>query len=111
MPSNTIGRGNVLYETQVYIPALAWSSASLTSTTSELTANVPGLQVGDVPYLMLANAAMPTGLSFTNARVSAANTLAVTWVATGTVTIPTGPWVIGVIRPEVTSTQLPNNAF
>ncbi len=110
MPSSTISRGNILYETLIYIPTLAWSSATLSNTTSELTATVPGLLVGDVPYLTLVNAAMTTNLTYSNVRVSAANTLAVTWIsAASSVTIPTGPWVISVQRPEVTGTQLPAN--
>jgi hypothetical protein len=111
MPSTTISRGNVLFETIVYLPTVTWSSASLTSTTSELTATVPGVVVGDFPYLMLVNTAMPANISYTNVRISAANTLAVTWAVTGTVTIPTGPWAVGVLRPEVTGTQLPTNVF
>jgi hypothetical protein len=112
MPSNTIARGNTLFETLIYLPTVTWSSATLSSTTSELTATVPGLQDGDVPYLMLQNSAMPTNLSYSNVRVSAANVLAVTWIASaGGLTIPTGPWVVGVIRPEGTRTQLPTNAF
>lgn len=111
MPGNTISRGNTLYEVVLYLSTVTWSSASLTNTTSELTATVPGLQDGDFPYLMLQNSAMPTGISYTNVRVSALNTLAVTWAATGTVTVPTGPWAVGVIRSEGTRTQLPTNAF
>ena len=112
MPSNTIARGNTLFETLIYLPTVTWSSATLSSTTSELTASLPGLQDGDVPYLMLQNSAMPTNLSYSNVRVSAANVLAVTWIAAaGGVTIPTGPWVVGVIRPEGTRTQLPSNAL
>jgi hypothetical protein len=112
MPSNTICRGNILYESLLYVPTIAWSSASLSSTTSELTATVPGLQVGDSPYLVLINAAMTTNLSYSNVRVSAADTLAVTWIAgAAALTIPTGPWYIGVIRPEFTGTQLPSNAL
>ena len=112
MPSETIGRGNSRYETIVYLPTVTWSSATLSSTTSELTTTVPGLIDGDIPYLMLQNSAMPTNLSYSNIRVSAANTLAVTWIASaGGLTIPTGPWVIGVIRPEGTRTQLPSNAL
>jgi formylmethanofuran dehydrogenase subunit D len=111
MPSETISRGNARYELLIYLPTITWSTAALTNATSELTATVPGLQDGDVPYMMLANSAMPTGLSYTNIRVSAPNVLAVTWSATGTVTIPSGPWSIDVIRPEGTRTQLPSNAF
>ena len=112
MPSETIGRGNSRYETIIYLPTVTWSSPTLSSTTSELTTTVPGVQDGDIPYMMLQNSAMPTNLSYSNIRVSAANTLAVTWIASaGGLTIPTGPWVVGVIRPEGTRTQLPSNAL
>ena len=111
MPGTTISRGNALFETIVYLTTVTWSTAALTSTTAELTTTVPGLVVGDLPYLMLVNSAMPANISYTNVRVSAANTLAATWAVTGTVTVPTGPWVIGVIRPEVTGTQLPRDVF
>ena len=111
MPGTIISRGNVLHEWMVYAPAIVWSSATLTSTTYELTASVPGLQVGDIPYLALVNSAMTTNLSYSNIRVSAANTIAVTWVAGAAgLTIPTGPWVIGIIRTEVPLAQLPATA-
>ena len=111
MAGTMISRGNVLYEIVAYLPTISWSSATLSSTTSELTCTIPGLQLGDAPYLTLANSAMPTNLSYTNIRVSAANTLAVTWVAAaGGITIPTGPWILDVVRPEVTNAALPNNA-
>lgn len=112
MPGTTISRGNLLFETILYEPDFVWSTASLSSTTAELTTRLPGLQVGDLPYLMLVNSAMPTGLSYSNVRVSAADTLAVTWIASsGGLTIPVGPWVVGVMRPEVTGTQLPTTVF
>ena len=55
MPSNTIARGNNLFETSLYFPTITWSSPTLSSTTSELTATVPGVQDVDIPYLMLQN--------------------------------------------------------
>jgi hypothetical protein len=100
MPQTMIARGNEVYDwlTQT---SFVWSSASITSTTSELTAPFPGVQVGDYVDMYLANAAMTTGLTVSNIRVSAANTLSVTWVATsGTFTIPTGPYIVNIVRPE-----------
>jgi hypothetical protein len=100
MPGTTIARGNELYDF-LTLSSFAWSSATLTTTTSELTASLPGLVLGDSVDLYLANAAMTTGLTISNVRVSAANTLAVTWVtATGTFTIPTGPYIVNIVRPE-----------
>lgn len=104
MPQTTIGRGNILYDFLVS-PTLAWSQASVASTTVEATATVPGLQVGDYVDMFLGNAALVTGLAFTNCRVSAANTLAVTFTATSvTATLPTTGWILNVCRPEA-----PNN--
>ena len=109
MPQTTVGRGNIIYDWLIQV-TLTWSSASVASTTSELTATVPGLQVGDYVDMYLPNAAMTTGLTLANIRVSAANTLAVTWIATsGTFTVPTGPWLMNICRPESVG-YLPNSA-
>lgn len=106
--SNAVAYGNLIYDSVISptsvagaVPGtLAWSSATLSSTTSELTTTVPGLQVGDIVDLYL-GAAMTTGLSITNVRVSAANTLAVTWVAaSGSLTIPTAGWLAIVNRGQ-----------
>lgn len=102
MPQASLARGNELYDWLVQ-PTLTWSSATLAgNTTSELTASIPGLQPGDYCDMFLLNSAMTTGLQTTNMRVSAANTLAVTWVNTtgGSLTIPVGPWQLNIVRPE-----------
>ena len=90
---------------------LVWSTAQLSSTTAELTCTIPGLLIGDCVDLYL-QAVMPTGLTIANVRVSAANILAVTWVAaTASLTIPTGPWLANFTRPENGAiNQLPPNA-
>lgn len=104
MPQNTVGRGNILYDWLIS-PTLAWSQATVVSTTVEATATVPGLQVGDYVDMFLTTGPLVTGLAFTNCRVSAANTLAVTFTATSvTATLPTTGWVMNVCRPEA-----PNN--
>jgi hypothetical protein len=100
MPSSTLGRGNIIYDWLVQA-SLVWSTATVASTTAELTAILPGVNIGDYVDMYLPNAAMTTGLTVANIRVSAANTLAVTWIATsGTFTVPTGPWLINICRPE-----------
>lgn len=100
MPQATLGRGNVLYD-WLTLTSFVWSSATVASTTAELTASFPGVQVGDYVDIYLANAAMTTGLTIANIRVSAANTIAVTWIATsGTFTVPTGPYLVNIVRPE-----------
>jgi hypothetical protein len=106
--SSAVAQGNLIYNSVIAptsqagaVPGtLVWSSATLSSTTSELTATVPGLHLGDVVDLYLNGAAMTTSLSIANVRVSAANTLAVTWVAAaGSLTIPTTGWLARVGRP------------
>lgn len=109
MPQTSIARGNELYDWLTQ-SSFVWSSASIASTTSELTAPFPGVQVGDYVDMYLVNAAMTTGLTISNIRVSAANTIAVTWVATsGTFTIPTGPYIVNIVRAE-SYTNLPATA-
>lgn len=91
---------------------LAWSAATVAgSTTLELTTTIPGLLLGDICDLYLVSGAMTTGLQIANVRVSAANTLAVTWAnATGgALTVPTATWNANVSRPEGGSGSLPVN--
>ncbi len=70
------------------------------NTTAEQTATVPGLRVGDVVY-----ASKPTaeaGIGVVNARVSAADTLALTFVnATGSgVNAGSETWTVLWFRPD-----------
>ena len=105
MPQTMLGRGNLIYDWLIQ-PTLTWSAATVgATTTAELTATVPGLQVGDYVDMYLAGAAITTGLAFTNIRVSAANTIAVTWVnsTAGGLTVQTGPWLMNIVRPESTA--------
>lgn len=91
---------------------LAWSAATVAATTtSELTTTIPGLLLGDVVDLYLNSGALTTGLQICNVRVSAANTLSVTWVnATGgALTVPTTSWLANVSRPEGGTGALPVN--
>lgn len=116
--SNRVAYGNELYDV-IIAPTtlagaapgtLAWSTATIaTVTTAELTTTIPGLQLGDVADLYLNSGAMPTGLSITNVRVSALNTLAVTFSNSsgGTVTIPTTSWLANISRPEGGVSALP----
>ena len=102
MPQASLARGNEAYDWLI-LPTITWSAATLAgNTTSELTATINGLVVGDYFDMFLNNAAMTTGLQTTNMRISAANTLAVTWVNTtgGTLTIPVGPWLANIVRAE-----------
>jgi hypothetical protein len=118
MPGTTIARGNELYDFIIQpstlglvAGTLTWSTASLgATTTSELTTTIPGLVPGDLCDLYL-NVAMTTGLTISNVRVSALNTLAVTWINStgGSLTIPTGVWSMNITRPEAPG-NLPLNA-
>jgi hypothetical protein len=114
--SGRLAYGNEIYDLVIapttaagaVLGTLVWSSASLSSTTSELTATVPGLLPGDIVDLYLSTA-MTTGLTISNVRVSAPNTLAVTWVAaTAALTIPTAVWSANVTRPENVANLPPN---
>lgn len=111
MPQTTLARGNELYDFML-APTITWSSATIAgNTTSELTATIGGLQVGDYCDAFLSNGAMTTGLQISNMRASAANTLAVTWVNStgGSLTVPVGPWLMNVVRAESFAT-LPTTA-
>jgi hypothetical protein len=119
--SNRVAYGNETYDTVIAptslagaVPGtLAWSATTLaTASTAELTATVQGLQIGDICDLYLISGAMTTGLQIANTRVSAANTLAVTWVNSsgGTLTIPTATWSMNMTRPEIPG-ALPTNAL
>lgn len=117
--SNRVAYGNELYDFVIAptsvgnsVPGtITWSSATLSSTTAELTCTIPGLQVGDAVDLYLTSSPMTTGLTISNIRVSAPNVLAVTWVAaSASLTIPTGPWIANITRAENVS-ALPTNAL
>jgi hypothetical protein len=119
--SNRLAYGNFTYDTAVSpttsvgatAGTLVWSTASLTANqTAELTATVPGLLIGDLIDLYLVSAAMTTGLTIANVRVSAVNVMAVTWInaTAGTVTVPTATWNMNLSRPESPG-SLPTNAL
>lgn len=119
MPQTMIARGNELYDFIIAptTPGLAagtltWSATTVAAnTTAELTVTIAGLIIGDLCDLYLTSGPMLTGLQISNVRVSAANTLAVTWVNTtaGVLTVPVGTWSMNITRPE-NQTFLPQNA-
>lgn len=80
-----------------------WNAVN--DTTAEQTVTVPGLKVGDVVVGILKPSAQ-TGLGPLAGRVSAADTLAVTFITTANVT-PTANETMKVIiaRPERTRTD------
>lgn len=115
--SNRSAYGNEIYDLVIAPTSqagatpgtLVWSSASGTNQTIEVTTTIPGLLVGDAVDLYLTTGAMTTGLTIANVRVSAPNTLAVTWVVVGSaIAFPTTGWIANLTRPENPSALPPN---
>lgn len=107
MPNpNTRPSGNIIGN-WILSPVLSPAAVHANSA-SEQTFTVPGLQLGD--FIDFGQpSAVPSGITFGNARVSAANTLAVQIgnVTAGTLT-PTAAtaYYVGVTRPENTANGL-----
>src|SRR5579859_5562492 len=96
---STVPMGNVKAN---YVLGVTLSPAAIgATTTSEQTFTVAGLQLGD--FIDVAKPTHQAGISLGNARVSAANTIAIefTNLSSGTLT-PTASetYFIGVTRPE-----------
>ena len=100
MPNpSTTPQGNIAGN---WILSVTLSPAALhATTTSEQTFTVQGLNVGD--FVDVSKPTSQAGLALGNARVSAANTLAITFtnLSTGTLT-PTASevYMVGVTRPD-----------
>jgi len=115
--SNRPALGNEIYDMVIAptsqagaaLGTLVWSSANGTNQTVEVTTTINGLLVGDLVDLYLTTGPMTTGLTIANVRVSAVNTLAVTWVVVGSaITFPTTGWAANMTRPENPSALPPN---
>lgn len=80
-----------------YRPSLTPSAVSA-NTSAEQTFSVPGLVVGDI--VTVNPPSNVAGLALTHARVSAADTLAITWanVTAGSLTPPSGTYLVGAVR-------------
>lgn len=103
---NDVLRGNVQYSA-VIGPSLTPAIVA-PNTTAEQTFTVAGLQVGDFVNVM--KPTVQAGLGIVNARVSAANTLAIAFINSTSATItPTAAetYMVGLDRPIGT---LPSNA-
>jgi len=76
-------------------------AATAATTTLEQTFTVPGLQVGDQISGVSPQFAITTQVDIVNARVSAANTLALAFsnVTAGSLTYPSGSFYLEVNRP------------
>lgn len=121
MPSSArVAYGNEIYDSIIAptsvagaVPGtLAWSATTVAATTTaELTTKIPGLLPGDAIDLYLTSGPMTTGLQISNVRVSAVDTLAVTWVnaSGGILTVPTATWLANISRPEGGVGSLPVN--
>lgn len=121
MPGTYAARGNELYDFVVQVPSFTWSSATLTTATaSELTASFPGLQANDCITMVYnppagtavtAVGGMPYGVTYDNTRCVTNGVLSVLWEnsTAGTVTLPTGPFLFEIVRPEAPG-NLPNTA-
>lgn len=98
--STTLARGN-LNKVFALAPTLT-SVAVSTITTAEQTYTVQGLQVGDIVVSVNRPNNTPVGVGIVNARVSAANTLALTWVnpTAGSVTPGAGAFALVIARPD-----------
>ena len=98
MPTNDPIRGNIQYSMILNVTLSPASVAN--ATTAEQTFTVNGLAVGD--FVNVIKPSTQAGLGIVNSRVSAANTLAVTFINTTAATItPTASevYVVGVDRP------------
>lgn len=98
MPSNDVVRGNIQYSMILNVTLSPVSVANATS--AEQTFTVNGLAVGD--FVNVIKPTTQAGLGIVNSRVSAANTLAVTFLNTTSATItPTASevYVVNVDRP------------
>ena len=104
MPINpsTIAKGNISGE---WVLTITISPASIAGNTSaEQTFTVNGLAVGD--FVEVNKPTAQAGLGIVNSRVSAANTLAITFMnASAATVVPTSneQYLISVERPENTS--------
>lgn len=82
-------------------------SSVANATTAEQTFTVPGLAVGD--FVGVIKPSNQAGLGLVNARVSAANTLALTFANTTAATItPTASEVYQVMVDRATNATVPN---
>ncbi len=112
MPGTMIGRGNMLYDF-VIGPTLTPSSVAAT-TSAEQSFTIAGLQTNDVVDIATLNGVQTAGVGIANVRVSAANTLGLTFSNAGTTTVTpaAGQYIINVVRLEVSSLgQLPTTAI
>ena len=101
MPSTNVVRGNLAFSALIG-PTLSPASVA-PATTAEQSFTVTGLQIGD--FVNVTKPTTQAGLGIANARVSAANTLAIAFInATAATITPTASEIysVAVDRPETT---------
>lgn len=100
MPSNDIGRGNILYDQVLSITITPASVATITTAEQDFT--VQGLQVNDHVDVRC-NVAQVAGVAIAGARVKSANVLTIQWVnpTAGPVVPPPGVYLVNVNRPLI----------
>lgn len=106
MPSSDIARGNLQYDTLLGV-TLSPAQVAI-NTTAEQTFTVPGLRTTDIVTVQKPTA--QAGLGIVGARVSAANTLAITFSNnTGGAITPTAAqlYKVRVTRPSNPGQSLP----
>lgn len=99
MGLTTVLRGNILLS--ALVNATLSPASVQPNTSAEQTFTVNGLQVGD--FVNITKPTAQAGLAIGNARVSAANTIAITFANASAATVsPTAGevYIIGVDRPE-----------
>ncbi len=76
-------------------------SSVAANTTAEQTVTINGLRVGD--YVVVAKPTLTAGLGISHARVSAANTLAITLInsTASPIDAPSETWMYLLFRPEL----------
>lgn len=104
--SSTIPRGNVL---NAFVVQIAFDVTSVAvNTTAERTMTVPGVKLGDICFVN--KPSLNAGLGICNVRVSAADTLAITYNnnTAGAIDPGSETYTVLVIRPDGTPpTRLP----
>jgi hypothetical protein len=97
--STTIARGNIV---KMFAVSVTFNPASVaTITTAEQTVTVTGVKVGDI-VMAVNKPSHTTGVGVVNARVSAADTVAVQFVnpTAGSVDPASETWTFVIARPE-----------
>jgi hypothetical protein len=96
--------GAMMNEDRFGVITFVYDPASIAAaTTAEQTVTVPGVLPGD--YIEVTKPTLSAGVGIVNARVSAANTVAITWVnaTAAAVDPPSETYQAWVFRPEKTT--------